>query len=170
MKKEEEELLIWRFLDGDITRAEEQLIEDQLELDPNFRQRMADLRDLDLLLQKRKALLPSTRFAASVMEAIAKPIVSSPLISRKWFWRVAAGFLLIMFATGIGMNSLTIGTEGLTEASWILSMQNKSMTFATHPIFLLVAKVSSGVFSLFLLDRWFGKRYRIKPQKVRSGY
>ena len=43
MDRDLEEELIWKFLDGDLTRSEADQVEERLELDERFRKQMADM-------------------------------------------------------------------------------------------------------------------------------
>jgi len=156
-----DEELIWKFLDGDLTRSEADQIEELLELEESFRRKMADMRDLDNLLAARTAELPSMRFATNVMERLARPIISTvnyfvlPKKFARWYLATIASLLVVVM--GIGFNGSTSGT--LSEGSQQIAQTVSQLMNSTS--ILIFFQVSIGIAGLLILDFFLRRKYRL---------
>ncbi len=153
-----DEELIWKFLDGDLTQSEEQLIVERLELDERFRAQMADLRDLDQLLATRTAELPSLRFTTAVMEQIAKPMVvgSITLVPRKfalWYFSSFGLMLVSLLVLALNMEQTTTPLSHLTSSITEAMFQSIQLPFVQ-----LLFQISIGIMVLVVFDRFLIRR------------
>lgn len=83
MTKITEELL-WRYIDGDCSEEEQQLIKNALAEDESLKEAMAERQALHAALKKIEEEEPSMRFATNVMENLPEQLWSwRPLVTRQ---------------------------------------------------------------------------------------
>lgn len=156
-----DEALIWKFLDGDLTRSEADQIEERLELEENFRRKMADIRDLDNLLAARTAELPSMRFTTNVMERVARPINLAvnyfvlPKKFAKWYLATIAGLLLATMGVGFGGSTGGALSEGSQQIAKTVS------TLISNSSVLIFFQISIGMAGLLILDYFLRRKYKL---------
>ena len=92
------DIRLWDYLDGHCTPAEKDEIENLLQTDPVWQERLAQLQLFQAELSALPLQAPSMRFTKNVSEAILRAGLPSPqrLINKKVIPGIAAGMVLLL--------------------------------------------------------------------------
>ena len=152
---------LWNFIDGTASADEKTVIEKLIETDAEWREKYADLLEVNQLLHVSDMEAPSMRFTKNVMEEIAKLHIAPATrtyINKKIIWGIAIFFITLIvgyFIYGLGQIDWT--AKSSTNIPDIdLSKVDTSKFF--NNTFVNVFMMINVVLGLFLLDRFLANK------------
>lgn len=164
MKREMEDM-IWAYLDGTCSRAEQERVEELLGSDQQFRDAFHKSKLLHRELQAVEVEMPSMRFVQNVMDKLpaVKNLATTPLVSTKWL-RTFGWTLAGMLAFFWGGSALIIPQDAafaeetgemVSLLEWLARLSAKGVS---GPLFF-AGIVFLSLLGLLLLDRWLQSRF-----------
>lgn len=161
MKAISEELL-WKYIDGDCSDEEKQMIEAALEKDETLKQSMAERKALHLALQNIEEEVPSMRFATNVMENLPKkvwrwkPLLTPRLAGRFIFGLVSGTTICFLLAFTAAPN-----VNAVSQDPVIGQLSQWSNQFFASSFSNMIILITLGVAILYALDQYLKKRFRV---------
>ena len=162
--KAEDSQLLWKYLDGDCSTEEQQLIKQKLEEDNNFREEWLERKMLHESFQAMETEAPSMRFAANVMDNLPQlyqratlPPLVRPFWTRAFTYSIIASTVILLI---ISILSPTGAGEG--SSRWLLpEVKQIGDLFNVIPneAFVLIASVSMGAVLLLWVDQMLKRRF-----------
>ncbi len=164
---------LWNFIDGTASDNERTVIEQLLQSNAEWKEKYAELLEVNQLLQASDVEAPSMRFTKNVMEEISKlhiaPATKS-YINKKIIWGIGFFFITMLIGFliyGFGQMDWTTSNDNSTISKNLnkvdLSKVDFSKFFSNSWVnaFMMV----NVVIGLFLLDNYFGnKRKEFRKQ------
>ena len=165
--KELDEHIFWKYLDGTLSEAEKNSLEQRRKDDPAFHAAISEREELHRQLQETTAEQPSLRFARRVMEnlpAIYRRTLE-PLVRPLWikvFFGSLGTFLLSYFV----LVAYYVQEKPIDQQDQVVSFANRigGLIAGLPPqFFTVLAALSVGFLALILFDRF------LKARLLKSG-
>lgn len=152
----EDERLLWKYLDGQLTGDEELDLFQRIQTNPEIKQHLAELKILDSNLRRTEVFPISDELKTQIFnKTIYKHAVSISLTELNWKNLGSfAIFNILLLAVGTSVIYFNY-QQFLTTNSSLVSQIAEAFQNPLIQIFFLI---SIGVFSLFILDQILQKR------------
>jgi hypothetical protein len=156
MFSQEDETLIWKYIDQDCTPEEEVLFQEKLKKNIGFQEQYKTILRLHNQLNLQEHEMPSFRFSKNVMEALPKRrpgkilfVKPASLVSRGYLVTVFS----ILFAVVTYLFLIDYRPAGSTAGIYV------ELTETTQqPFYLQMSWIIIGCFALLILDRYLHSR------------
>jgi anti-sigma factor RsiW len=156
-------LLIWKYLDGECTNAELQQVESLRESDPAFESTFKEAEAIHFTLKAMQAETPPMRFATAVMEKTEdryrKPQVVADLFSAPWR-RIAIGTMALVLSIPF-VSALFMQSNDSTQSNPLSLYAHELPLILGHlaPWARTSGIIALGLLAMLALDqglrRWF---------------
>lgn len=162
MKNNQEEI-IWSYLDGQASSEERRQLEQRLSADESLKQLFLECRLLRESLQAIETESPSMRFSQNVMDKLpaVRSLADGPLISSKWlktfYWIVASSILFVVGSTWGLSPGLSVVQD--QQVSSILNTLNSIFGYISGGTLFLAGIIMISLFLLRFLDRWLQSKF-----------
>lgn len=161
--KENDDRLIWKYIDDAATAEERSLVEKRQEDDPAFQAKLAERKELHRHLQETTPEQPSMRFARSVMEKLPDLYrrTIEPLVQPFWV-KVFFGTLGTFLVAYFGLVAYFVRQQPLDSQDQVVTLTSRlGDAFASLPyqFFTIIGALSFGFLTLVLLDRYLKSRF-----------
>jgi anti-sigma factor RsiW len=168
--KNEQSILIWKYLDGECTPQEKEQVQHLLVQDAAFAEELEIARSLQETLQGLEPEQPSMRFGANVTEklpALYRPIHTSADILPKGLVRIFGSLVATVAVLSLG---LFFAGQGVLGQSFVVAQREinimghytVNLGVFSNPMVFSAFLVSLAVLSYFLMDfalkKWILKK------------
>ncbi len=154
---------LWELIDGQSTPTERSALEELIRTQKVWKEKYAELLELNLMLHQSELDAPSMRFTKNVMEEIARIHIAPATrtyINKKIIFGIAGFFLVLILGFliyGFGL----LRSEGTPEINVVSSMPevgkvNWTRIFSNNWVNAFM--VVNIVIGFFLLDNYLGKK------------
>ncbi|MCB0669644.1 MAG: hypothetical protein KDC80_27655 [Saprospiraceae bacterium] len=152
----EDERLLWKYLDGQLTGDEELDLFQRIQTNPEIKQHLAELKILDNNLHRTKVFRMSDELKTQILnKTIYKHTVS--ISGTELNWKNLGSFAIfniLLLAVGTSVIYFNYQQFLTTNSSLISQIADAFQ----NPLIQIFFLISMGVFSLFILDQILLKR------------
>jgi anti-sigma factor RsiW len=151
-----DQILIWKYIDGECSEAEKKAVEARLFIDPAFRTEWDRCKALQTELSKQQPEQPSLRFQANVVDSVFKVLPAKPAqeILPRSFVRWMAGLGSALTAA-LSWAALNVSPYSHSHSRFDHVMDSSLARLAgaiPYSTFFMVAIVATTLAALYLLD------------------
>lgn len=158
----EQDILIWKYLDGRATTEEQSTVERLLEEDPAFKAAFLERQKLEETIKKEELEQPSMRFAKNIMDKLPDLYrrTVEPLVRPFWirvFFGTLSGFLLVYF----GLVAYALHTGQISQGGPFAQLSEQVTGFFTgipSQLLTIISALCFAYLGLVWLDRQLKKR------------
>ncbi|MBK8704785.1 MAG: hypothetical protein IPN33_15170 [Saprospiraceae bacterium] len=153
---QEDQILIWKYIDGECSEAEKKAVEAKILIDPAFRVEWDCCKALQTELSRQQPEQPSLRFQANVLDRVFKafPAKSAQQLLPRSFMRWMAGLGSALTAA-LSWAALNVSPYSHSHSRFDHVVDSSLTRLAgtiPYSTFLMMAIVATTLVILYLLD------------------